>query len=113
MVELNGITDHAEHEGALACPECRAVEDALDRVAHEVAPGEVIHVGRGTVQLGTAHEGRPEVLATVTVIHRDGGGANRPPGDDERARLEEILERLRGLGVQERHWRDEAGATSA
>jgi hypothetical protein len=97
VVELNGITDHAEHEGALACPECRAVEDALDRVAHEVAPGEVIHVGR----------------ATVTVIHRDGGGANRPPGDDERARLEEILERLRGLGVQERHWRDEAGATSA
>jgi hypothetical protein len=58
-------------------------------------------------QIGTAHDSRPEVTATVTVLHGDGGGANRPLDADERRRLGEIVGRLRDFGAQEGHGRDE------
>jgi hypothetical protein len=105
LIELNGVTEHPEHAASIDCPDCRSVEDALTYLVHDIAPGEVTHVARGAVQLGSAHDGRPEVSATVSVIHR-GGHANRPPGDDERARLSAIVDRLRALGAQEKHWRD-------
>jgi hypothetical protein len=108
VVELSAVPDHPGHDAEIACPECRAVEDGLARVVSAVAPSEVAHIGRGERQLGAAHDGRPEVTASVTVLHRDGGGANRPPDDDERQRLAAILTRLRDLGAQERHWHDES-----
>jgi hypothetical protein len=104
LIELNAITDHPEHAELIACPECHAVEDALGRLTHALAPEEVTHVGRGERQLGTAHDHCPEVSATVTVLHRDGGGANRPPDEEMRKRLAEIVHRLRDLGAQEGHW---------
>jgi hypothetical protein len=110
VIELCGVPDPSGHDETLACPECRAVEDALEQLMAAVAPSEVVHVGRGTRQLGTAHDKSPEVAGTVTVLHRDGGGANRPPDDDERKRLAQIVDRLRDLGAQERHWRDEGAS---
>jgi hypothetical protein len=107
-VELSAVSDHPDHDAEIACPDCRAIEDALGRVIGAIAPMEVTHVGRGERQLGAAHDGRPEVTASVTVLHRDGGGANRPPDDDERRRLAAIVARLRNLGAQEGHWRDES-----
>ncbi len=105
-IELSAVPEHPDHDKAIACPECDAVEDALDRLTAAIAPSEVVHVGRGTRQIGTAHDTRPESTATVAVLHRDGGGANRPPEDDERRRLAAVVDRLRGLGAQERHWQD-------
>lgn len=107
VIELCAVPAPSGHDETLACPECRAVEDALEQLMAAVAPSEVVHVGRGTRQLGTAHDKKPEMTGTVTVLHRDGGGANRPPDDDERKRLAQIVDRLRDLGAQERHWRDQ------
>jgi hypothetical protein len=112
LIELNAITDHPEHAEMIACPDCQAIEAALQRLVLEIAPGEVTHVGRGERQLGAAHDGRPEASATVSVLHRDGGGANRPPDEELGKRLAEIVGRLRDLGAQEGHWNDQrAGAT--
>jgi hypothetical protein len=108
LVELTAVPDDTEHETG-PCLEC---EEALAKLVDAVAPSEVRHVERGGKQIGSAHDGRPEVTATVTVLHRDGGGANRPPDSEEHARLEDIVGRLRDLGAQERHWRDDCGARS-
>jgi hypothetical protein len=113
VVELSAVPDHPDHESSIACPECRVVEDALERLTHSIAPSEVVHVGRGARQFGLAHDARTEVSATVTVLHRDGGGANRPPDRAEQERLGALLARLRELGAQERHWRDESSAPAS
>jgi hypothetical protein len=111
LIELNAIPDHPDHAEMIACPDCGAVEDALERLVHAIAPGEVTHVGRGERQIGTAHDTRPEVSATVSVLHSDGGGANRPPDEAQQKRLAEIVGRLRDLGAQEGHWNEQrAGA---
>jgi hypothetical protein len=104
LVELTAVPERTEGAELTACSECEA---ALARVIDAVAPSEVLHVDRGGKQLGSAHDGRPEVTATVTVLHRDGGGANRPPDADEQARLAGILHRLRELGAQQGHWHDD------
>jgi hypothetical protein len=104
VVELAAVPERSEGTELTASSEC---EEALARVLDAVAPSEVLHVERGGKQLGSAHDGRPEVMATVTVLHRDGGGINRPPDADEQARLTGILERLRELGAQRGHWRDD------
>jgi hypothetical protein len=109
-IERCAVPDHPGHDERIACPECSAVEDGLEQLVGAVAPSEVVHVNRGALQLGTAHDKAPEVTATVTVIHRDGGGANRPPEAGERKRLTEIVGRLRDLGAQERHWHDEGSS---
>jgi hypothetical protein len=111
LIELNAVPDHPEHPEAIACPGCRAVEDALERLTHALAPGEVVHVDREARQIGTAHDARPEVSATVSVLHRDGGGANRPPDEAQQKRLSEIVGRLRDLGAQQGHWNERASAT--
>jgi hypothetical protein len=102
LVELTAVPDDTEHE-TVPCLEC---EEALAQLLDAVAPSEVRHVERGGKQIGSAHDGRPEVTATVTVLHRDGGGANRPPDSEEHGRLADIVGRLRDLGAQERHWHD-------
>ncbi len=108
LLELAAVPDETEHE-TFPCLEC---EDALAQLVDAVAPSEVRHVERGAKQLGSAHDGRPEVRATVTVLHRHGGGANRPPDSEEHARLADIVGRLRDLGAQERRWRDDCGQSS-
>jgi hypothetical protein len=105
VIELSAVTDQASHKDAIECPECGAIEDALDRLITAVAPQEVRHVGRGERHLGgTGHDAHPEVNATVTVLHRDGGGANRPPTPDQQDRVAAISARLRELGAQQGHW---------
>jgi hypothetical protein len=110
VIELNAVPDHPDHEDPIDCPECVAVEDALERLTAAVAPSESVHVGRGTVQFGRAHDGRPEVSASVTVLHQDGGGANRPIDKAEQGRLGTLVGRLRALGAQEGHWHNGSGA---
>jgi hypothetical protein len=104
-VELAAVPERSEDAETVACSAC---EEALARVLDAVAPSEVLHVDRGGKQIGSAHDGRPEATATVTVLHRDGGAANRPPDGDEQTRVSAIVDRLRRLGAQERHWRDDA-----
>jgi hypothetical protein len=107
VVELSAVGDDPKHAGMIAAPESHDVEDALEKIVSAVAESEVSHVARGTWQMGTAHDTRPEVTATVTVLHHDGGNDNRPQDDKEQQRLEALLGRIRALGAQERHWRDE------
>ena len=64
LLELAAVPDETEHE-TFPCLEC---EDALAQLVDAVAPSEVRHVERGAKQLGSAHDGRPEVMATVTVL---------------------------------------------
>jgi hypothetical protein len=91
-------------------PETHEIEEALEKIASAVAETEISHVNRGTWQLGSGHGTRPEVTATVTVLHHDGGNDNRPRDAQEHERLEALLGRIRALGAQERHWRDGGGA---
>ena len=112
VVELSAVSDHAEHEAAVSCADCDEVEGALDRLTHAVGGSEVIDVAHGRRRIGTAHDMRPETSATVTVVHRDGDGANRPPDRGESERVAAIVDHLRSLGAQEKHW-DEAAAGGA
>ena len=61
LVELTAVPDDTEHETG-PCLEC---EEALAKLVDAVAPSEVRHVERGGKQIGSAHDGRPEVTATV------------------------------------------------
>jgi hypothetical protein len=109
VVELNAVGDEPKHASMIAPPETHDVEDALEKIVSAVADTEISHVARGTWQLGTSHDARPEVTATVTVLHHDGGGDNRPQDTKEQERLAALIERIRALGAQERHWRDDEG----
>jgi hypothetical protein len=110
VVELNAVGDDPQHAKMMTPPETHEVEEALEKIASAVAETEISHVNRGTWQLGTGHGTRPEVTATVTVLHHDGGNDNRPRDAQEHERLEALLGRIRALGAQERHWRDGGGA---
>jgi hypothetical protein len=109
VIELSAVPDHGPHESDVACPDCHLVEDGLERLVNSIGLPDVVHVGRGTRKFGSAHNGRPEMSATVTVLHRDGGGANRPADPEEQQRLGALVERLRSLGAQEGHWAGGAG----
>jgi hypothetical protein len=111
-VELSAVVEHAPEDTTIDCPECFSVEKALEQLTAAVAPNEVVHIGHGTRQLGTAHAHQPEVPAIVTVLHRDGKGAQNPPDDKMRHRRDEIIRKLHELGVQDGQWRDRGGSSS-
>jgi hypothetical protein len=113
VVELNAVPDDPAEAATIAAPRSGAVEDALAKIAGAIGADEVVHVGRGTWQLGTAHDARAEITATVTVLHHDGKGDNRPQNPAEQERAEALVERLRALGAQEHHWRDEAASNAS
>ena len=114
VVELSAIPDDPAEATLIAAPKSDAVEDALSKIAGAVAGAEVVHVGRGTWQLGTAHDARAEVTATVTVLHHDGKRDNRPQDPAKQERAAALVERLRALGAQEHHWRgDDANKASS
>jgi hypothetical protein len=113
VVELNAVPDDPKQASMIAPPAVEAVEDALERIVHAVADAaDIGQVARGSRQLGASHDARPEVSATVTVLHHDGKSDNRPADDDEKKRVDALVERLRALGAQERHWRED-GAPAA
>ena len=113
VVELNAVPDDPKQASMIAPPDVQAVEDALERVVRSVADASDIgQVARGSRRLGMSHDARPEVSATVTVLHHDGKSDNRPDDDDEKKRVDALVERLRALGAQERHWRED-GAPAA
>jgi hypothetical protein len=106
VLELTAVPESsAESHDRLDCPDCTAVEEALAQITHAVAPAEVVHVGHGERQIGTAHSHQAEVPATVSVLHRDGHPITAPVTDELRARKDTIVGRLRALGAQEGHWR--------
>jgi hypothetical protein len=107
VVELNAVPDDPAEAATIAASKSGAVEDALAKIAGAIAGDEVVHVGRGTWQLGTAHDAQAEVTATVTVLHHDGKSDNRPQDPAEQERAAALVERLRALGAQEHHWRDD------
>jgi hypothetical protein len=114
VVELSAIPDDPAEATLIAAPKSDAVEDALSKIAGAVAGAEVVHVGRGTWQLGTTHDARAEVTATVTVLHHDAKRDNRPQDPAEQERAAALVERLRALGAQEHHWRgDDANKASS
>jgi hypothetical protein len=126
IVELMATPDHPAHSRSSerasdrpsqrasqpmgACPECAGVTDALERLARAVLPDDArssyeIHSDRGRVQIDPAHDSRPELSTTITILHGD--GANRQPEAPENGRRDEVLKRLRALGVPEKHWPDD------
>jgi hypothetical protein len=113
VVELNAVPDDPAEAATIAAPKSGAVEDALAKIAGAIGSDEVVHVGRGTWQLGTGHDAQAEVTATVTVLHHDGKGDNRPEDSGEQERVAALVERLRALGAQEHHWQDEGPKNGA
>jgi hypothetical protein len=113
VVELSAVGADPEQAGMVAAPDAGDVERALAKIVEAVGQGEVVHVGLGERELGASHDGRPTTSATVTVLHHDGKGDNRPQDSEEQERLGTVVERLRALGAQERHWRDEEASAGA
>jgi hypothetical protein len=62
-----------------------------------------IHVRRGRIQIDPAHDSRPELSATITILRAD--GANSPAADVQH-RVAEVTGRLRSIGAQERQWQE-------
>ncbi len=108
VVQLSATHDHPVHRPSPGCPECAPLVDALKRIAHAVLPrGEHaswydVHVSAGVIQYDPAHGNRPEVSATISILHR--GQITRPPDECERACLKEIRTRLTAIGAREGRW---------
>jgi hypothetical protein len=113
VVELNATPEHASHPPIPGCPQCGEVADALERLAQAVVPAATaaslneIHVRRGRIQIDPAHDSRPELSATITILRAD--GANSPAAEVQH-RVAEVTGRLRSLGAQERQWQEGAAS---
>jgi hypothetical protein len=103
-IELSAVHGPTAQPPCPGCPACKPVLDALGAVARFVLPTQP----RGSfyeVLTSQAHEfskdraGEPEMSAVLTILHQ--GDPNRPPDACERLCRDEIIAKLKALGVRE------------
>lgn len=107
-VALFGTHDHPHVPPSPGCPECVPVREALAAILAFVRPDEThashydAHIEHGSLEYSKARGERPDVCATLTILHRN--GVSRPVDDCEDKCLREILDKLRALGAMEGQW---------
>ncbi len=107
-VTLYGTHDHPRVPPSPGCPECVPVREALAAIIEFVRPDEThashydVHINHQSLEYAKARRERPDVSATLTILHRS--GVSRPVDDCEDKCLREILDKLRTLGAHEGQW---------
>jgi hypothetical protein len=102
-------THHQPHRAPVSgCPECEPPLRALEAIVKFVLPKEPrdsiydIEVHWGGLQYACQRGNRPEVSATIHVLHGD--GADRPVDACEERCRHEIVGKLQALGACEGVW---------
>jgi hypothetical protein len=87
------------------CPVCRELQARLEAIARQAVQGAgddmQVEIAPNQGELFQSHEAREEdeVALDVRLLRR--GGNDQPAGQTERSRLDQVKERLRGLGIHE------------
>lgn len=108
-VELAATHDHPKHEPFAGCDECAPVVAALREILAAVVPSGprasyfVVHESRVSHRYSSARGNRPEMTASVEIVHRD--GANLPIDECEESCRDGIVARLKAIGASEGAWR--------
>lgn len=107
-VELSAAHHQPHHEPVAGCPECLPPLRALEEIVDFILPTEPrdsiydVHVKWGAMQYSRRRANRPEVGATIDVLHAT--GADRPIDACEERCLADIVSRLKAIGAQEGSW---------
>jgi hypothetical protein len=102
-LELSAIHSHPHHPPVPGCPECKPVVDALDRVIEAVLPTGhrrsfyEVHVPTSALAYGPA--GRPEIAASITILHNE--GISDPIDECEKRCLADVIAALKRIGARE------------
>lgn len=105
-LELCATHGQTAHPPTAGCRECPPVVDALERVARSILPSEhrssryEVHVRPGTIQYSHVHPGVAEMVAVITIEHKE--GINEPIDACENLCLADMESKLRALGSRER-----------
>lgn len=108
VVEIAATHDHPPHEPLSGCEECAIPLRALEAIVAFVLPRGhhesvyEVHVQWGRLQYARRRGNRPEVTATIQILHGD--GADRPVDPCEERCLNEIKGKLKELGATEGTW---------
>ena len=108
VVEIAATHDHPPHEPLSGCAECAVPLRALEAIVAFVLPQGLrdsvcdVQVHWGRLQYARRRGNRPEVTATIQVLHGD--GANRAVDPCEERCLHEITATLKELGATEGTW---------
>lgn len=101
---LSATHDHALNAPSPGCAECAEVVSALERVVDAVLPEDrsrtAFDVNIPKTQIDFPRGRRPEISATITVLHQ-GPGINAPLDDSEQRSADEMIANLTSLGAHE------------
>jgi hypothetical protein len=104
-LELSALHSHPEHPPVAGCSECKPVVHALERVIDAVLPKEHrrshYEVSVPPAMLNYTTSGRPEITATITILHNE--GINDPVDPCETQCHAEMTAKLKALGAREGH----------
>jgi hypothetical protein len=108
VIEITATHEQPHHAPVGGCPECEPPLHALEAVVAFVLPKGHresiydVHVRRGAIEYDRRRWNRPEVSATIRVLH--GEGADRPLDPCEERCHQEIIGKLGNLGACEGTW---------
>jgi len=108
VVEIAATHDHPPHEPLSGCVECAIPLRALEAIVAFVLPRGhhasvyEVHVQWGRLQYARRRGNRPEVTATIQVLHGDGAARAVDPCEEQC--LHEITGTLKALGATEGTW---------
>jgi len=109
-IELAGTHDHDPRVPLPTCEECARVAVALRAIAQEAIPDSSrslvfsVRAPRIAHHFTPKHENRPDLTTTISVLHQD--GVQKPIDELETRGRDEVVARLRGLGVPEGSWHE-------
>lgn len=108
QLELYGTHEPGLEHVDAGCPACQRLYAAMHAIADWILPKErrpsTYEIGAydQALRYSTSRRNRPDVKLTIRIIHREGFEA--PVDACEVRCLQEMQERLKELGAQERQW---------
>jgi hypothetical protein len=108
IVDISATHGETKRAPVAGCPACKAPLEALEDIVAYVLPREHrdstydVHIMRGSMQFDRRRGNRPEVAATILIEH--GEDFDRPIDACEKRCLDDIVSRLKQLGVREGQW---------
>ena len=104
-IELSASHESGPHYPTPGCPMCAPVEHALAAIVAAVVPKDPreayceTHVASARHSLSHTHALRPEMTATISIVHRE--SATAPIDECETRCLHDIVAKLRSLHARE------------
>jgi hypothetical protein len=108
VIEITATHDRPHRPPVSGCPECEPALRAIEAIVAFVLPRGRrdsiydVHVRHGALEYAPRRGNRPEVSATIHVLHAE--GADRPVDPCEERCRHEIVHKLGELGACEGAW---------